>query len=78
MPEELITRRADKTTHTLTARDLTWAALVVMVYTPGLVPVAEWADILSSIVPPELASKGFVLLRGKIVLLCYVRQPTLI
>lgn len=49
---------------------------MIMVYTPGLVPVTQWAYILPFRVPPEKASKRLILLWGKIVLLGYVRQST--
>jgi hypothetical protein len=76
MAKELVTRRADKPTHTLAARDFPRTAVVIMVNTPSLVPVTKGADILPPSVPPERLPKRLVLLGGEIVLLGYVRQPT--
>lgn len=70
MPQQLVARPAQQTTNTLTARGFAWAALVVVVYLPPLVPPAG----------PALAAvsvyKGLVLLFGKVVLGSHVRQST--
>lgn len=79
MTKELVARRADQTPHATSARDLSRTAIdtsMIVINASGLVPVAQRADILPFGVPPERLSKRLVLFWGKIILLCYVREPT--
>jgi hypothetical protein len=50
--QELITRTTQDTSHTLTTRGLTLAALVIMIYLSGLAVPTDPTEALKSIVKP--------------------------